>query len=586
MIVDLNSSIKSLHKIDSLINLLQYRARQQPEKVAYKFLSNGETETSRLTYKDLDIQARAIAVQLQSMGVSGERALLLYSPGLEFISAFFGCLYAGFIAVPAYPPRANQNLLRLLTVVKDAQATIALTTTSLLPNLKKRWIESLEMSPISWLATDSIEVEQAPYWEEPLVTRDTLAFLQYTSGSTGKPKGVMVSHQNILHNSWIIEQYFENKPNNFGVSWLPPYHDMGLIGGILQPLYVGAPMVIMPPIAFLQKPFRWLQTICQYKATTSGAPNFAYEMCVHKISPEQQATLDLSSWEIAFNGAEPIRSEILEQFVQKFASSGFRANAFYPCYGMAEATLLITGGAKAEPFITKTVQASELSQNRVVTAKTLYDSRTIVSCGRSCYGQKVIIVDPEFLTEAPKGKVGEIWVAGASIASGYWNQPQQTQQSFQAYLMDTGEGPFLRTGDLGFIENGELFVTGRLKNVIIIRGRNYYAQDIEKTVEESDAFLRPLCSAAFSVEIDGIERLVIVAEVERGYLGRQSFDVQTVVGNIQEAVTREHGLQIYSILLLKTGSIPKTSSGKIQHYACRAGFLDGTLNIVEVGNVK
>ncbi|WP_127081070.1 fatty acyl-AMP ligase [Dulcicalothrix desertica] len=608
--LDSSNFINSLDKIDSLIKLLKYRAQQKPEKIVYRFLLNGESETCSLTYQQLDIQAQAIAAQLQRMGVSGKCALLLYAPGLEFISAFFGCLYAGVIAVPAYPPRENQNLTRLLTIAKDSQAAIVLTTASLLPNIKKRWVENLEMPPISWLATDSIEQSQESCCSEPLITSDTLAFLQYTSGSTGQPKGVMVSHQNLLHNSELIEQRFENTSNSIIVSWLPPYHDMGLIGGILQPLYVGASMILMPPVAFLQKPFRWLQTISQYKATTSGAPNFAYEMCVRRISPEQQETLDLSCWEVAFNGAEPIRFEVLEQFVEKFASCGFRANAFYPCYGMAEATLLVTGGAKAEAPIIKTVMASELEQNRIVTtSESQKYSRTIVSCGRSCYDQKVIIVDPEFLTELPAGKVGEIWVAGASVTSGYWNQPEKTQQSFRAYLTDTKEGPFLRTGDLGFMENGELFVTGRLKNVIIIRGRNHYAQDIEKTVEESDPFIRPYCSAAFAVEIEGVERLVVVAEVERRYKRRQlggkfsgverrqvdieanfdletdkQFDQETVVSNIQEAVTREHGLQIYSILLLKTGSIPKTSSGKIQHYACRAGFLDGTLNILTTGS--
>jgi acyl-CoA synthetase (AMP-forming)/AMP-acid ligase II len=469
---------------------------------------------------------------------------------------------------------------RLQAIVASSQAAVALTTTSLLGDIESRFAESPELTELRWLATDNITSDQAAAWQEPEVSSDTLAFLQYTSGSTGTPKGVMVSHGNLLHNSAMIHKSFADTPNSQGVSWLPPYHDMGLIGGVLQPLYVGAPMVLMSPLAFLQKPLRWLQAISHYKATTSGGPNFAYDLCIRKITPEQLASLDLSSWEVAFTGAEPVRAETLEQFAATFDPCGFRKEAFHPCYGMAETTLIVSGGLRTVPPVIRKIDGAALEQNRVVPAVRKQESiRGFVGCGQNLLDQKILIVDPESLTPCPADKVGEIWVSGPSIAQGYWNRPEETQQTFQAYLADTGDGPFLRTGDLGFLQDGELFITGRIKDVIIIRGQNHYPQDIELTVEKSHPALRPGCGAAFAVEVKGSERLVIVQEVERSYL--RKLDVNEVVGSIRQAVAAEHALQIYATVLVKTGSIPKTSSGKIQRYACRAGFLAGSLNVVE-----
>ncbi|GAB4196090.1 MAG: fatty acyl-AMP ligase [Coleofasciculaceae cyanobacterium] len=592
------------HHVSTFVDLLRYRAQHQSEQTAYTFLLDGETEVDRLTYQELDIQARAIASQLQCLNATGSRALLLYPPGLEFITAFFGCLYAGVVAVPAYPPRRNQTMSRLQAILANANATVALTTTSLLGHIESRFAESPELSELYWLTTDNITCDLAVGWQEPNISSATLAFLQYTSGSTGTPKGVMVSHGNLLHNSALIHQSFADTPNSRGVTWLPQYHDMGLIGGVLQPLYVGAPMILMSAVDFMQKPFRWLQAISRFKVTTSGGPNFAYDLCIRKITPEQRASLDLSSWEVAFTGAEPVRSQTLEQFAATFESCGFHKEAFHPCYGMAETTLIVSGGLKAAPPIVQLVDGAALEQNRVVTViKEREGTRRIVGVGRSWLDQKIAIVDPEFLTLCPANTVGEIWVSGPSVAQGYWNRPEETQQAFQAYLADTGEtvepsapensaaiatpgtslrgslGPFLRTGDLGFLQDGELFITGRIKDVIIIRGQNHYPQDIELTVEKSHPALRPGCGAAFAVEVKGQERLVVVQEVERSYL--RKLDANEVVGSIQKAVTAQHALQIYATVLVKTGSIPKTSSGKIQRHACRSGFLTGTLNVVE-----
>jgi acyl-CoA synthetase (AMP-forming)/AMP-acid ligase II len=607
MAIHFDDSSDTEHEVSTFVDLLVYRAQHQSNKTAYTFLEDGETEVDRLTYQELDRQARAIASQLQSLDAAGSRALLLYPPGLEFITAFLGCLYAGVVAVPAYPPRRNQNISRLQAILANAEATVALTTTSLLSSIESRFAESSELSKLHWLTTDDIASDLAVVWQKPRLSSDTLAFLQYTSGSTGTPKGVMVSHGNLLYNSALIHKSFADTPNSQGVTWLPPYHDMGLIGGVLQPLYVGAPMVLMSAVAFMQKPLRWLQAISHFKATTSGGPNFAYELCIHKITPEQRASLDLSSWEVAFTGAEPVRAETLEQFAATFAPCGFCKEAFHPCYGMAETTLMVSGGLKTAPPIVRAVDSAALEQSRVVAAtKQRQGIQKIVGVGRTWLDQNILIVDPNSLTPCPADKVGEIWVSGPSVAQGYWHRPEETQQAFYAYLADIGDsiqrcsqesattqeeltkassatqrslGPFLRTGDLGFLQDGELFITGRMKDLIIIRGQNHYPQDIELTVEKSHPALRVGCGAAFAVEVKGQERLVVVQEVERSYL--RKLNANEVVGSIQKAVAAEHALQIYATVLVKTGSIPKTSSGKIQRHACRSGFLTGMLNVVE-----
>lgn len=579
MNINFDSPIDPDGNSSNLVELLSYRACNQPEQKAYTFLKGGEAKVVELNYQQLHLQAQTIAGHLQSIEAAGERCLLLYQPGLEFIAAFFGCLYANVIAVPAYPPRRNQNLSRLQAIVTDAGAKIVLTTTSLLDNLKERSRKDLNLAELQWVATDGLSSNLATAWEAPQITRDTLAFLQYTSGSTDNPKGVMVTHGNLFHNSAIIHQSFGHSVNSHGVIWLPPYHDMGLIGGVLQPLYGGFPVTLMSPVDFLQQPIRWLQAISRYQATTSGGPNFAYDLCLRKITPAQLETLDLSSWEVAFTGAEPVRAETLEEFATTFAPCGFRKEAFYSCYGMAETTLIVSGGLKTNPPVIRRIDRAALEQNRVVASTNNLESRTIVGCGRTWLNQHLLIVNPETCIRTSGEEIGEIWVSGASIAQGYWNRPQETKQTFDAYLADTREGPFLRTGDLGFVQDGELFITGRLKEIIIIRGQNHYPHDIELTVEKSNPALRPNSGAAFAVDFNGTERLVVVHEVERSFL--RKLDVKQVIDNIREAVAAQHGIEIYATVLVKTSSIPKTSSGKIRRRACRAAFLTGSLDVVE-----
>ncbi|OUL25487.1 AMP-dependent synthetase [Nostoc sp. T09] len=562
--------------ITTLVDLLEYRATHQPQQTAYTFLADGITEDSSLTYRELHQKAQAIAAYLQSQKAYQERVLLLYPPGLDFAAAFFGCLYAGAVAVPAYPPRPNQSISRLQAIAANAQAKIALTTQAVLAHVQPQLQEFADLRSLQWQATDNLDCNCD--WQRVKVSSDTLAFLQYTSGSTSTPKGVMISHANLLHNSSLIYQSFQHSPNSRGVIWLPAYHDMGLIGGVLQPLYGGFPVFLMPPMIFLQKPFYWLQAISRYQATTSGGPNFAYDLCVRKITPEQRATLDLSSWEVAFNGAEPVRAETMEQFATLFAPCGFRREAFYPCYGMAETTLIIAGGDKNALPIVEKVEENALKQHQVIPSNNHLDSQNLVSCGQTLSNLQVVIVNPETLTQCSPNEVGEIWVSGASVAQGYWNNPQATKEYFQAYLTDSQQGPFLRTGDLGFLHQGELFVTGRLKDLIIIRGRNYYPHDIELTVAQAHPSLRLGGGAAFTIERQDGARLVIVQEVERQYL--RHLNVAEVVGKIRQAVLQQHELQIHTVALIKTATLPKTSSGKIQRYACREQFLAQKLEIL------
>ena len=543
----------------NLIELLQHRALHQGDDIGFRFLVDAERETLEWTYADLDRKARAIAASLQAMDLEGERALLLYPSGLDFVAAFFGCLYAGVTAVPAYPPRRNRNMARIDSIANDAEAKIALTTFEVLERVQRMIGDTPALQQIRWRATDQWEDSLADQWQRPDVHGDTLAFLQYTSGSTGTPRGVMLSHANLMHNSAMISYAFEHTRSGSGCFWLPLYHDMGLIGGILQPLYMGKSNTLFSPTHFLQKPVRWLQILSQCGATISGGPNFAYDLCVDKITAEQKQTLDLSRWTLAFNGAEPVRADTIDRFSKAFAECGFRREAFYPCYGLAEATLIVTGGFKQSPPTILTVEPRGLEQNKVAEATAdAESSRELVGSGGNLLDQQIVIADAE--TREPFGddRVGEIWITGPSVARGYWKRDELSQQTFQARLSD-GRGPFLRTGDLGFLHGGELFVTGRLKDLIILRGVNHYPQDIEKTVRSAHEHVSQGAGAAVVVGEQGSEQLVIVQESAR----LRDLDFQSIVDAIRKKVAGEHELAIAAIVLIRARSIPKTSSGKI-----------------------
>jgi amino acid adenylation domain-containing protein len=550
-----------------LSEALRETAVSRPSQTAFTFL-DGAGAASDLSHGDLDRRALAIAARLQQLGSAGQRALLLYPPGLEFVAAFLGCLYGGVIAVPAYPPTSERTLPRLLAIARDARPALALTTRELLGKLQPLAARLPELGALSWVVTDGndeggeSDAGLAGAWRDPRSGPEALAFLQYTSGSTATPKGVMVSHGNLLHNEEMIRRAFGQSADSIIVGWLPLYHDMGLIGNVLQPLYLGARCILQAPATFLQRPLSWLMAISRYRATTSGAPNFAYDLCVRKISEEQRAGLDLASWEVAFNGAEPVRPDTLERFATAFAPQGFRRDAFYPCYGLAEATLFVSGGGK---------DASPVVANA--------GARGLVGCGRPWMEQRIAVVEPESGHPVDEGQVGEIWISGPSVAQGYWDRPEATERDFRARLAgppeDPGEGSFLRTGDLGFLRGGELFVTGRLKDLLIVRGRNLYPQDIERTAEESHPALRPGCGAAFAVESDGEERLVLVQELDPHRRGEAGEALEA----LRRAIAEEHEVQVHQAVLVRAGTIPKTSSGKIQRHAARAAFLAGTLRV-------
>ena len=544
--------------------------------MAYAFLSDGETADIQLTYAELDQRASAIAATLQDEGLTGKQVMLLFPPGLEFVEGFFGCMYAGVVAVPAYPPRRNRNKLRIESIADDSQSVAALTVETIL----ERSRESIDAASnngnrLQWIATDSIATSAAAEYSMHECDPNDLAFLQYTSGSTGSPKGVVLSHGNIMDNCSKITGAFETGRHVVGMSWLPTYHDMGLVGGVLNPMFVGRPSYLMSPMMFLQKPIRWLKAISRYKVHVSGGPNFAYDLCTKKIGKEELDGIDLSSWGLAFNGAEPVRRRTLQKFVEKFGQCGFRSEAFYPCYGMAETTLIVTGGIRAEPPVIRCFDGSALDEGKVIAAAPDGDrGRFVVGGGQTLPNEEILIVDPDTRAKLPHDQVGEIWISSGSVGQGYWNKPEVTAEIFHATLADDQSSPkYLRSGDLGFLHRNELFVTGRLKDMIIVRGVNRYPQDIEMTVERTDARLRNGAAAAFALEAENQERLVIVSEVERS--ADDNWD--EVMDAIRRNVTMEHEIPPEAVVLVRSGSIPKTSSGKIQRHACRQGFEDGTL---------
>ncbi|HET6946192.1 MAG TPA: fatty acyl-AMP ligase, partial [bacterium] len=562
----------------SIPDVLRWRAMQEPDRVGYRFLADGESRAVTMTYGDLDRRARAIASRLRSVGASRRPVLLVYPPGLDFVCAWFGCAYARAVAVAVRPPQSGlaggrRFMTETAAVAGDACPAVALTTSAILAGLPADRPEPLRET--RWLAADTAVDEPPPgAVDEPTVGADDLAFLQYTSGSTSAPKGVMVTHGNLMENLRAIAATFWRSSDGGSVSWLPPYHDMGLIGGILGPLYVGGPVTLIPPLAFVQRPRRWLQAVSQFQAAVSGGPNFAYDLCVRRISPEHRAGLDLSGWRVAFNGAEPVNPRTLQEFTAHFEPVGFTPEAFKPCYGLAEATLLVSVNARSDPARIQHFHRSDLERNRVAPCHpAAEDARPLASCGQPV--ATTVIVDPESLRRCAPGRVGEIWLAGPSIAQGYFHRRDESEQTFGAHLEHgtAHDGPFLRTGDLGFLLDGELYVTGRLKDLIIIDGANHYPQDIERTVGTCHPTLAGGDAAAFSVEVSGAEALVVVAAVRR----TDRAGVPEVRRAMQRAVSECHDLRIHDVVFVERGRIPKTPSGKVRRVACRAAYLAGTL---------
>lgn len=549
--------------------LLQHES-QIPDKVIYRLLEDGINESASITYGEMVEKAKAVAAKLLQLGKKGDRVLLLFPTGIEFITSFYASLFAGMIAVPTYPPKRNKANERFRSIVNDSGPAFILSTKAINEDLEK--YDLLEGLPGDYrkLVYEDIPASLSSNWDDPLINKEDIALLQYTSGSTGNPNGVMVSHWNIMHNSEFIKQSFGFDEDSVGVNWLPNFHDMGLIGCLIQAAYLGASNIIIPPLSFLKSPANWFRAITNYKATTGGGPNFAFDYSIEKVEDDDLKEIDLSSLRTLYCGAEPIRDTTLKGFAEKFITAGFNTSQLFPVYGMAEVVLIASGGDyKAEPIYYQ-VDAKALEDKRVSVPLKNDDARTLTACGYPWLGMRVAIVNPENRKPSALNDVGEIWVSGPSVAKGYWNDPEKTEKTFHGYIDGIDEGPWLRTGDLGFIHEGQLYITGRLKDLIILRGLNYFPNDIEYSVENCHEAIRQNACAAFSVDREGEERLVIAAEVERAFV--RDLPENEVFEAVRNAVFSEYGVQPYAISLLRTGSILKTSSGKIQRFAVRTAW--------------
>lgn len=554
----------------TLVQALRRRAVQEPERLALRFLAEDDGEGVVLSYRDLDLRARSIAAALQAHAQLGDRAVLLFPSGPDYVAAFFGCLYAGVIAVPAYPPESarRHHQERLLSIIADAEPRLVLTTADLREPLLQMNAQLSAANAPQLLCVDQLDPAVAEAWDEPQVRPEHIAFLQYTSGSTALPKGVQVSHGNLVANEVLIRRGFGIGADDVIVSWLPLYHDMGLIGGLLQPIFSGVPCVLMSPRYFLERPVRWLEAISQYGGTVSGGPDFAYRLCSERVAESALQRLDLSGWRVAFSGSEPIRQDSLERFAEKFAASRFEASSFFACYGLAEATLFVTGGQRGQGIPALAVDGEALARNRIAEGA----GSVLMCCGRSQPEHAVLIVDAASGEVLGDDNVGEIWAAGPSIAHGYWRNPEASAKTF----VERDGRTWLRTGDLGFLRDGELFVTGRLKDMLIVRGHNLYPQDIERTVESEVPSARKGRVAAFAVTVDGEEGIGIAAEIGRGV--QKSVPAQELIDSIRQAVAEAYQEAPKVVALLNPGALPKTSSGKLQRSACRLRLEDGSLD--------
>jgi acyl-CoA synthetase (AMP-forming)/AMP-acid ligase II len=557
--------------ISTLVSALRLRADVQGNTTAYTFLGDGETDEENITWAEIDSSAQAIAVTLQESGLSGQRVLLIFPPGNEFICAFFGCLYAGCVAVPLPPPPSKRPAELLYSVARRCSPAGVLAAADFKTRFPE-WSRAAELRDAVYLTHADWHSPSRDAWPMPEITAQSVAMLQFTSGSTGNPKGVIITHANLIENQEVIYKAFRHERDSIVVGWLPHYHDMGLIGNILQPVYAGIRCILMPAYSFIQKPARWLRAITRYQGTTSGAPNFAFDLCSQRITDQQIQELDLSSWDLAYCGAERIRAETLEAFTKRFQKCGFRAEAFYPCYGLAEATLFVSGGEKGTGGVIRSYRTASLKERRAIEVpKGTPNSTSIVSCGAPLGVREAIIVDPETHTSRCTREIGEIWLCGPSIAAGYWGSEKNGGDVFQARL-EGDRRDWLRTGDLGFFDYGEVHLVGRLKELIIVRGRNHYPQDIERTAEGSHPALCPGRAAAFAIETNDEEALVLTLELQRG---TTSADWPAIMDRIRKVVVETHEIPVHAITLVRQRTIPTTTSGKIRRHMCRELFLSG-----------
>lgn len=557
-------------RAQTIPEIVASHAASRPNALAFTFLPDGLEVGTQLTFAELDRQARMIAGAIGDH--RGHRALLVYPSGADFVTALLGCLYAGVVAVhaPLISMEAADTASRAELISTDCEAALVLAPkavadereTSLVPD------QDSPLAKLPWYATDELTSGEGPMSPDPTPRRGDLAMIQYTSGSTGVARGVPLEHGHLVDQACGLRARAQSREDTVSVGWAPLFHDLGLFANVLTPLYGGRQSVILPPWVFLRWPERWLAAITRHSASISGGPSFAYEHCVRKVSPDERRQLDLSRWTLAFVGAEPIQPVVLERFAGAFASTGFSPSAFCPGYGLAEASCVVSLRATGTGAGVRTFERRALGTGAAVEARS---GRRLVSAGLALAEHELAIVDPVRLSRCPTDTIGEVWVRGPFVARGYWRRPADQEVTFSGYLAETREGPFLRTGDLGFLLDGELFVVGRIKELIIIYGRNIYPDDVEASVQACHPALRPGCGAAFSVPGEGTERLVVMQELRRGRADAPN----EVKAAIRRTIARDHGVDAHRILLLPPGALPKTSSGKIRRRVCRASFLRG-----------
>ncbi len=596
----------------TLVEMCQAQAVNQPDRRIYRFLENGADVSDYRTLADLDRRARSIAARLAKVAEPGDRALLGFTPGLDFADAFFGCLYAGLVAVPVTPVEGDRNDVkrsRLEAIAGSCEPRLFLSTAAAMERAERVIPEVPALARLVRVAVDEADAAEGDSWSAPSITPETTAYLQYSSGSTGAPKGVILSHANVLHNLGLIlengaeglaamlgngseEKEEEGEPPAAPpfVSWLPTFHDLGLISSVIEPVYVGYDVVSMPPMAFVQRPVSWLRAISDLGVAASAGPNFAFELCARRVTAEQRRTLDLSGWVIAMVGAEPVRADILNRFCEVFQPCGFRREALFPGYGLAESTLMVSGGPAGCGPVIERFDAEALARGNVVPASSGAPSRELVGCGRLQPSMTLVLVDQETGQPCGPSEAGEIYVAGPSIGAGYWNNPAETERTFRAAVPGYADMSFLRTGDLGFLHQDQLYITGRVKDVIILDGLNHYPHDIELTVSRSHPAIREGFTCAFSIDDGQRERLVVLAETVRslhldagdgdpsaareGSAGEGMTEAE-VVAAVRRAVTAEHGVSVHDVRLLRIGSLSFTSSAKLQRRECRSRYLAG-----------